>query len=64
MAAPLYNCNWTGLLEKEQIPANNPNQQTNKQNLDVNNSCTADAQQRIWHGNTFNVLPFLMFLFQ
>ena len=40
MAAPLYNCNWTGLLEKEQIPANNPNQQTNKQNLDVNNSCT------------------------
>ena len=46
---PLYNCYWTGLSVKEQIPANNPNQQTNKQNLDVNNSCTADAQQRIWH---------------
>ena len=36
----LYNCYWTGLSVNEQIPANNPNQQTNKQNLDVNNSCT------------------------
>ena len=37
----LYNCYWTGLSVKEQIPANNPNQQTNKQNIDVNNSCTS-----------------------